>query len=225
MQNRYDRLIDFFRAGEAIGFSQFELSHIVTQQMFEGFNPGAWAVSSVHDPCPHPERPSNPGKPSRLSSTDPEARAAAGPYNKALLHSLELLVPYARKRDVRLGFETRVHYGEIPSFEEMGWLLDYFDDPTVGFWLDTGHAQVLANLGFHPLVDWLRAYSQRLIGVHFHDVRGLRDHLIPGMGGIDFSKVARFLPPEVVRTCEFDWYFTEDEIRRGVDCLREVGCA
>lgn len=289
MQNRFDRLVEFCHAGEEIGFSQFELSHIITPAMFEGFSPGAWTVSSVHDPCPRPARTTNPGKPLFLSSTDPVVRtaavevacntiktavcygasvvvfhlgrvdlsdglefelrsrfqaglygspeyalaleritaaraAAAGPHLDAVIQSLEVLIPYAREHGVRLGFETRVNYGEIPSFEEMGQILNYFDEPSVGFWLDTGHAQVLANLGFHPLADWLHAYGSRLIGVHFHDVHGLRDHLIPGTGEVDFSSVAHCLSADTVRTCEFDWYFTEDEIRQGVAHLQAAGC-
>jgi hypothetical protein len=37
--------------------------------------------------------------------------------------------------------------------------------------------------------EWLRAFGLRTLGVHFHDIRDLKDHLIPGMWEIDFGKV------------------------------------
>jgi sugar phosphate isomerase/epimerase len=153
------------------------------------------------------------------------ARAQKQPAHLAAARrSLEKFVPYARAAGIKLGLEVRYYYCEIPNLEEMHALLADFDPETVYYWHDTGHAQNLENLGFAPHEEWLRAFGPRTLGVHFHDIRGLKDHLIPGMGEIDFGMVASYLPDGAIRTCEFDYPFSEEEIIAGVEFLRKMGC-
>ena len=117
------------------------------------------------------------------------------------------------------GSNSRVNHWQIPTFNELGVLLAASDPGTVGFWYDCGHVQVLHNLGFHRHQDWLTAYCERIVGVHCHDVIGLRDHLLPGLGEINFQDIARVLPKEAVITCELDWYYTPEEIMQGASTL------
>lgn len=133
--------------------------------------------------------------------------------------SLDELSDHARRRSVHLGIESRVHFWQIPTWEELGYLLSNSDPEVVGFWYDCGHVQVLHNLGFHEHDDWLEAYAPRMVGAHFHDVRGLRDHLLPGQGEIDFQHIRAALPASIVWTCEFDWYFTGEEVLAGAKYL------
>ncbi|MDW8318097.1 MAG: sugar phosphate isomerase/epimerase [Anaerolineae bacterium] len=133
----------------------------------------------------------------------------------AALRSLEELAAYAAPRGVRLGVESRYHYHEIPGFDELGWLLERTDPAVVGFWYDMGHVQTLHNLGLTQHEAWLEAYAGRVVGVHFHDVVGLRDHLIPGLGELDFDAIVRRLPADAALTCEFDWYYEPEEVRQG----------
>ena len=112
---------------------------------------------------------------------------------------------------------------EIPTLAEMRLLLAEYDTDVVGFWYDTGHAQVLANLGFHGQDEWL-AVADRIVGVHLHDTAGARDHLIPSLGSVDFVAISERLPADAVRVCEFDWYFNEAEVRSGRQNLQEAGC-
>ena len=284
-QRRFARLDDFFAAGRAMGFTRFELSHVLTPAMLEEAAPVEQAISSVHDPCPRPPG----GNPALLSSLDEEARGRAvavanatmetacrvgaeavilhmgrvtmdrgleeqlrdlyrqglagtpqygaaqerliaaraeraAPHLAAAVRSLEELAPCARQRGIAVGLENRVYYLEIPTPEEMAILLERFDGPPIFYWHDTGHAQVLANLGFTPHEEWLRSFASRMVGIHFHDVRGIEDHLVAGMGGLDFSAIAPYVPEEAIRTCEFDWPFTAEEIVAGVEHLRETGC-
>jgi len=102
-----------------------------------------------------------------------------------------------------LASNLRVHHWQIPTFGELGELLAASDPETVGFWYDCGHVQVLHNLGFHRHQDWLTAYSERIVGVHCHDVVGLRDHLVPGLGELDFRAIADMLPEQAVITASW----------------------
>lgn len=143
----------------------------------------------------------------------------AGPALAAAQRSLDELARYARPRGIRLGIESRVHHRQIPTWSELGQLLARSDPQVVGFWYDCGHVQVLANLGFHEHQAWLDAYAARIVGVHFHDVVGVRDHLLPGQGELDFGPILAALPAGAVRVCEFDWYFSPAEIVRGASLL------
>lgn len=154
------------------------------------------------------------------------ARAERAPAHlTAVRRSLREIVEHAETRGVRVGLENRVHYFEVPSFDEMQELLDELPADVVGFWYDTGHARVLDNLGIVPYLTWAETFRSRMIGVHFHDVGGLRDHLLPGMAEIDFSAVAPHIPDDAVRTCEFDWHFAPVGVRAGVEHLRRAGCS
>jgi sugar phosphate isomerase/epimerase len=144
-------------------------------------------------------------------------------YLIAARRSLEELAGYAARSSIRLGIETRFHVYQIPSPDELAEFLAEFGGETVGYWHDTGHAQALANLGFWKPMDWLDVAGTRIVGVHLHDCRGWRDHLIPGTGEVDFAGLAARLPPICLRVCEFDWYFEEGEIREGMHALRRVG--
>lgn len=151
-------------------------------------------------------------------------QAAAPPAMDAARRSLAELAAYAGSRGIRLGIESRYHYHEIPTWAELGLLLDETDPAVAGFWYDCGHVEVIDNLGLHRHEEWLAAYAPRIVGVHFHDVIGLRDHLVPGLGELDFAHIAGVLPAEAARTCEFDWYYTPAEIQAGAQHLAAAGC-
>lgn len=146
------------------------------------------------------------------------------PFFDAARRSLDELAALAIRYGLRLGVESRRQYREIPSFEELGILLADHAPATVGFWYDPGHVQVLANLGFHQHQPWLDLFAARIVGVHLHDVIGLRDHLLPGLGELDFAHIGRHLPADAVRTFELDWYYEEQELQTGLAHARAAGC-
>jgi sugar phosphate isomerase/epimerase len=139
------------------------------------------------------------------------------------IDALPPLLSLAQGHGVRIGLETGYHSHELPSPAGMRRLLDALDDPACGAWLDTGHVGAQANLGRVGWDDWFDAVGGRWIGVHLHDIIGLRDHLVPGMGALDFAALAWRVPADVIRTCEIDWYFAPDELRVGLDHLRATG--
>ena len=151
----------------------------------------------------------------------------------ATLWSVERLANLADSAGVKLGLENRVNYCEIPLPVELDMLLREMAGP-VAFYFDTGHAYILEELGFVGHDEWLSGFSERLIGVHLHDVRvvgdrpdpgeqGLQDHVVPGTGVVDFGEVLRYASDQALLTCEFDWYHTEDEVKEGLAYIREQG--
>lgn len=154
-----------------------------------------------------------------------EARARGQAQSlAAAARSLEEISQYAQAAGIRLGLENRYYYYEIPNIEEMSALLTSSDPAMVFYWHDTGHAQNLANLGFTRHEEWFKAFASRMVGVHLHDIVGLQDHRITGRCEMNWPMIASHLPAQAIRTCEFDWPHSEEEIVSGVEYLRQMGC-
>jgi sugar phosphate isomerase/epimerase len=148
----------------------------------------------------------------------------AQPRLNAVKESLKELVDFASSLEIKLGLENRYHFMDIPSIDEMDQLLSLADDKFIGFVYDVGHAQALDRLGFFPHEEWLSRFSGRMIGAHLHDVKGLTDHLAPGLGEIDFGKCSAYLHPEAFRTCELLPGNTLAQVMQGISILIEAGC-
>ncbi len=154
-----------------------------------------------------------------------KARAAqAQAHMRSVRRSLIELADLAARAGVRLGLENRYHYSEIPLPDELEELLNLGCGELIGYWHDTGHAQVLQHLGFGTHEEWLRGFAGRMIGIHLHDVIGLTDHLAAGLGHIDWDMVARYLPASALRTCEFQPTNTSQQVAAGLKWLvdREI---
>ncbi len=141
----------------------------------------------------------------------------------ALMRSLDLLIPYAAARGIRLGIENRRHVPSVPDFAEMHMLLTHYTDSTIGYWHDVGHAETVARAGFTPHANWLRSFGDRLIGMHLHDVVGFTDHRAPGAGCIDWEGLAAFLPANGLRTVELHHSIPSAAVTAGIAHLAAVG--
>jgi sugar phosphate isomerase/epimerase len=139
----------------------------------------------------------------------------------ALRRSLDELIPYAASRGVRLGLENRP-ICEMPNWQDMDDILAWYPDDTVGYWHDTGHAQVQEALGFTPQADWLRAFQQRLIGLHLHNEEGLDVHRAPGEGSMDWKALAPLLPAAALRVIEVDQTVSLASLRAGFEYLQTL---
>lgn len=133
--------------------------------------------------------------------------------------SLIELLDYSRDTGLKLGLENRYHYFDIPTPAEMSELLELADSSRLGFVLDVGHAQTLEQLGFFPFKEWLDRFSNRIIEIHIHDVKGITDHFSPGIGEVDFNKLAAYVPENALRIMELHPINSPEQINSGMKIL------
>ena len=149
-----------------------------------------------------------------------ERRRNQAPFWRALIQSLDDVIPYARQRKVEIGLETRYYPNEIPDFEEIGVLLDRYPRG-LGYWHDVGHAEVNCRLGLVKAHrDYFDRYGGRLLGMHIHGVKGLQDHLAPFKGDFDLKTVMPYLKDGLIKVIESHGGATAEEIKEAVRRLR-----
>jgi sugar phosphate isomerase/epimerase len=160
-----------------------------------------------------------------LRATLMEDRLKRGkPHLAQLLTSLEELIDFSSGYQLRLGFENRFHYYELPIVEEMSVILETFQQPWVGWQFDIGHLKVHDTLGLTSFDQWLQTFGERIVGVHLHDVVGISDHRPPGTGEVDFDLVNKYLPKAAYRTLEVDNRYTSEQIITSLNFLKFAGC-
>jgi len=152
-----------------------------------------------------------------------ERKSKAPLHLAAAMESLEELSEYGRRRGIMLGLENRVYFREIPDINEMEELLSSVEGNCAGYWHDVGHAEVQQHLGFTRHEEWLRRFSEKMIGIHLHDALGISDHLVPGKGNVNWDTVAKYLPGAAIRTCEINQQVGEQLVEEAIPFLRKVG--
>lgn len=158
----------------------------------------------------------------KKSMVEERAQRASFYFVKAL-KSVEELLGFAKKEGIKLGIENRYYYNEIPSVDEMEILLNRFNDGYIGYWHDTGHAQIFQNIGlFDHKKGYLDRLASKMIGVHLHDVAGTDDHRAPLQGSFDFSILKPYLRKGTLMVLEPHQPATPSHIKKGAAYLAKL---
>lgn len=141
-------------------------------------------------------------------------RARLPAYWQNTRQSLADLLPYAEQKGVRLGFENRERFEELPLDADHAELIADLGKPAVcGYWHDTGHARIKQNLGLLNHREHLELNAGNAIGFHLHDVNAEgHDHHAIGTGTVDFEMVSSFWRPEHTLVIELSPRLTVDEV-------------
>ncbi len=136
---------------------------------------------------------------------------------------LKIFVEAAAKEGIMLGVENREAMEEIPLEGDFPFWLKNQPAETVGYWHDTGHAQIKENLGLLVHRLHLENMGERLQGFHIHDVKFPgRDHQEPGTGCIDFASLKPFVKPEHIKVFEFSPSLTREAVERGTRYVMDL---
>lgn len=168
-----------------------------------------------------PESAPPPGK--RLRAMERLRKKALKSTARVLDHYRELL-PSARECGVVMGLENREGILELPLDADWeAFLREFPDESALGYWHDTGHAQIKERLGLLNHREHLEKVADRLIGFHLHDVSPEgRDHQVPGTGLVDFAMVKEFARDHHTLVAELSPRLTPEEVAASRVHLLEV---
>lgn len=155
----------------------------------------------------HPDAkiPDDPEYQAVLVKSMAKMRKRMGPYWAQVKESLSQVYAHATLKGVRLGFENREKFEELPIDEDYeSFLAELPPTAPVGYWHDTGHADIKETMGLLNHRKHLEKMAPRLMGFHLHDVSAQgQDHQAIGSGHIDFKMVSSFWRPEHTLVLEF----------------------
>ncbi len=164
---------------------------------FFWFNP-AGALARYAEHHPDMKAASDKSYQALLAKSLARLRKRMGPFWDQTKASVNEILAYAAEKKVKLGFENREKFEELPLDGDYPAFLDGLPpDASAGYWHDTGHADIKQTMGLLDHRQHLQKMAPRLIGFHLHDVnKEGRDHQPVGSGEIDFQMVSEFWRPE-----------------------------
>jgi sugar phosphate isomerase/epimerase len=145
------------------------------------------------------------------------------PWLAQARRTLRELVDHGERAGIGIGIENRLHYHEIPMWDEAPELLADYAPELAGYWHDVGHAEVLWRLGLVDKRRWLDANGKRTLGTHLHDVDGLADHRAPGRGTVEWDYIRDGLPATALRVFEINQSQPAEAVAAAIPFLRERG--
>ncbi|HAM37926.1 MAG TPA: hypothetical protein DCP53_00775 [Elusimicrobia bacterium] len=153
-----------------------------------------------------------------------ERKLKLKPFIENVLISLDEILEYASRKNVRLGLENRFWANEIPSLEDYKIIFQKFETDYLGLWYDVGHAYVAEKqrvISSH--LDFLKDFSSKIIGMHLHDVIGVYDHKAPGTGEVDFKKISEFVKDTTILVNETHKSATKEQLQNSKTYLKNCG--
>ncbi len=157
------------------------------------------------------------------AEADEKREAKKERYFSRVKDVLKKILPQAEARRVRLGAENRECLEELPGESDFQFLFREISSSSLGYWHDTGHAQIKENLGFIQHAMHLESLCDDLVGIHIHDVKFPgRDHCTPGAGEIDFATLKPFVRAEHIKVFELSPNLKPEEVRAGVEHIKSV---
>jgi sugar phosphate isomerase/epimerase len=149
-----------------------------------------------------------------LAKSLAKLRKRMGPFWEQTKASVNEMLDYAAQKGVTLGFENREKFEELPidaDYEE--WIASFPATAPIGYWHDTGHADIKEGMGLLAHRQHLTRMAPRLLGFHLHDVSAAgNDHQPIGSGHIDFKMISEFWRPEHRLTLEFGPRLTVEDV-------------
>ena len=129
-----------------------------------------------------------------LAVSRAKLRKRMGPFWDQTRRSVTEVLGYAKEKGVKLGFENREKFEELPVDEDFPAFLEGLPEgASAGYWHDTGHADIKQTMGLIDHRLHLEKLAPRLIGFHLHDVNAQgQDHQPIGTGHVDFKMVSEF---------------------------------
>jgi sugar phosphate isomerase/epimerase len=151
-------------------------------------------------------------------------RKRMGPFWEQTKASVLEVLDHAKQKGVKLGFENREKFEELPLDADcLEFLNGLPADAPVGYWHDTGHADIKEGMGLLKHREHLEKMAPRMIGFHLHDVNANGDdHQAIGAGHIDFKMVSEFWRSEHLLAIELGPRMTVDDVmasKRAVESL------
>ena len=144
-------------------------------------------------------------------------------FTEAAYEMLRQIQQHAERRGLKLGIENREALEEIPFETDFTLFFAEFQNETVRYWHDCGHAQIKHNLGFIDHAMHLETMSEWLHGFHIHDVQFPgRDHCPPGSGMIDWAALKPFVKPDHIKVLELSPGVQPQDVLAGFAHLKSV---
>jgi sugar phosphate isomerase/epimerase len=203
------RSIDFAAQVKA----QVLVCHLGSVKFF-WFNPARDVKNYLRDHHDAGRDPTDKTYPTLLQKSLAKLRKRMPPYWAQVKASINEVLDYAKQKGVKLGMENREKFEELPLDSDYQEYLNGFPaDAPVGYWHDTGHADIKEGMGLLKHRDHLQKMAARTIGFHLHDVSAQgHDHQPIGSGHIDFKMVSEFWRPEHLLTLEFSPRLTVEDV-------------
>ncbi len=149
-----------------------------------------------------------------LAKARERMRKKLDPFWAQTKASLAKIFDYAAGKNIRLGFENREKFDELPRDDDFAPYLDSLPaGGLAGYWHDTGHARIKESLGVIDHQQHLTRMAPWLVGCHLHDVDAEgHDHQPIGSGVVDFNMVSSFWRPEHILVLELNPHVSVEDV-------------